>query len=505
MASADPSETRTTLPGVDRPFAPEHLRRRPRLGRLRTARAGAAPYVDVDGVAVLGSEGRFVRSAPRDTIRRRMLAAGDVIAAATAFILTAIVLGQDALGIGAAIAVALVIPICKASGLYDRDEHLLHKTTLDEGPALFRVAVLYTMVTWLAGGTIVDGHFGRDEGLLLLGLLLVLLVLMRAASRRLAGRLVDGERCLVLGDAESAERLAAQLDRCVGAKAAIVGRMPLDGGFDSLGAMLRSERIDRAVIAPRGDEGDARLLEAIGVVNRVGIQVSVLPSLFEVVGSTYELDQVEGSTLLGLRRHGLSRSSQLLKRAFDLCCGSLLLLAMAPLMAMIALAIKLDSRGPVFFRQRRVGFGDQVFEIFKFRTMIDGAEAQRAALTHRNEASGGLFKIEADPRITRVGRFLRQTSLDELAQLLNVLHGEMSLVGPRPLILDEDKLIEGHHRRRLSVPPGVTGLWQILGSARIPLDEMVKIDYLYGANWSLWLDVKILIRTIPFVLARRGL
>jgi lipopolysaccharide/colanic/teichoic acid biosynthesis glycosyltransferase len=174
-------------------------------------------------------------------------------------------------------------------------------------------------------------------------------------------------------------------------------------------------------------------------------------------------------------------------------------------MALISLAIKLDSRGPVFFRQRRMGREDTSFEIFKFRTMVDGADDHRKELADRNEAGGGLFKIEDDPRITRVGRFLRRTSLDELPQLINVLAGDMSLVGPRPLVLDEDSLIQGHHRHRLLVPPGVTGLWQIFGSARIPLNEMVKIDYLYGANWSLWLDLKILLRTVPVVFGQRGL
>jgi lipopolysaccharide/colanic/teichoic acid biosynthesis glycosyltransferase len=148
---------------------------------------------------------------------------------------------------------------------------------------------------------------------------------------------------------------------------------------------------------------------------------------------------------------------------------------------------------------------DEVFRIFKFRTMVPDADARRATLADRNEAGGGLFKIEDDPRITRVGGFLRRTSLDELPQLLNVIKGDMSLVGPRPLVLDEDSQIEGWQRHRLMLPPGATGMWQILGSARIPMSEMVKIDYLYGANWSLWLDVKIILRTVPFVLGRRGL
>ena len=142
--------------------------------------------------------------------------------------------------------------------------------------------------------------------------------------------------------------------------------------------------------------------------------------------------------------------------------------------------------------------------MLKFRTMFDGAEAEKAALHEVNEADG-LFKIADDPRITRVGRFLRRSSLDELPQLFNVLRGEMSLVGPRPLVPDEDERIEGWHRSRLEVTPGMTGLWQIFGSSRIPLHEMVKIDYLYGANWSLWLDVKILLRTVPYALGRRGL
>jgi lipopolysaccharide/colanic/teichoic acid biosynthesis glycosyltransferase len=173
-------------------------------------------------------------------------------------------------------------------------------------------------------------------------------------------------------------------------------------------------------------------------------------------------------------------------------------------MAAIALLIRLDSKGPVFFRQERVGQDGERFGLFKFRSMIPDAEARKASLRHLNEASG-LFKIADDPRITRVGKVLRRTSLDELPQLLNVLRGEMSLVGPRPLVVDEDAMISGLDRSRLHLTPGMTGHWQILGSARVPLEEMVGIDYLYVANWSLWTDVKILLRTIPFVLLRRGL
>ena len=143
--------------------------------------------------------------------------------------------------------------------------------------------------------------------------------------------------------------------------------------------------------------------------------------------------------------------------------------------------------------------------MLKFRSMVADAERIKDELREHNEADGGLFKITDDPRITRVGRFLRKTSLDELPQLLNVVRGDMSLVGPRPLVPDEDALIEGWQRRRLAVRPGMTGLWQIFGSSRIPMHEMVKIDYLYGANWSIWLDLKILLRTVPYVIRRRGM
>lgn len=143
--------------------------------------------------------------------------------------------------------------------------------------------------------------------------------------------------------------------------------------------------------------------------------------------------------------------------------------------------------------------------MLKFRTMVPGADELKADLGHLNEVDGGLFKISDDPRITRIGGFLRRTSVDELPQLFNVLKGDMSLVGPRPLVEDEDALIEGWRRRRLAVKPGMTGLWQVFGSARIPMHEMVKIDYIYGANWSVWLDVKILLRTLPYMVTRRGL
>jgi len=216
-------------------------------------------------------------------------------------------------------------------------------------------------------------------------------------------------------------------------------------------------------------------------------------------------DQVGGIPMLGVRRFGLTRSSRAVKRAVDVLGAGVGLAFAGPLMALIAMLIRLDTPGPALYRQLRVGRDGRHFTMLKFRSMVDGADAQRQALAREGDA-GGLFKIADDPRVTRIGRFLRRTSLDELPQLWNVLRSEMSLVGPRPLVIEEDQRVAGWHRRRLHLTPGMTGPWQVMGSAtvRVPLQDMVTIDYLYVANWSLWVDIKILARTISHVLSRRG-
>jgi exopolysaccharide biosynthesis polyprenyl glycosylphosphotransferase len=269
-------------------------------------------------------------------------------------------------------------------------------------------------------------------------------------------------------------------------------------------ALLSQEHdIHRVVVAPpETDQGE--VLDLIRASKALGLKVSVLPRMLEVVGSSVEFDDLEGLNVLGVRRFGLTRSSTLVKRAMDVAASGAGLLLLGPFFALIAIAIRLDSRGPVLFRQHRVGREGQMFEMLKFRTMVAGAERWQDELEEHNEADG-LFKIADDPRITRVGRILRRTSIDELPQLFNVLVGEMSLVGPRPLVLADDQRVHGWYRRRLHLTPGMTGRWQVLGSARVPLHDMVKLDYLYVANWSVWGDVKILLRTAGYMLGGRGL
>ena len=214
-------------------------------------------------------------------------------------------------------------------------------------------------------------------------------------------------------------------------------------------------------------------------------------------------DELPGLVLVTADAPGLGRTSARLKRAFDVCFAALVLILGAPLFGAIALLVKLDGPGPVIFAQTRIGREGRAFRMLKFRTMIDGADDLKPELLAANETQG-LFKIARDPRVTRAGRWLRQISLDELPQLLNVLRGEMSLVGPRPLVPLEDAQIIGADRRRLHLAPGMTGLWQLLAAPRAPLAEMVALDHLYAANWSLWADLKILVRTAPHVLGRRG-
>jgi lipopolysaccharide/colanic/teichoic acid biosynthesis glycosyltransferase len=239
------------------------------------------------------------------------------------------------------------------------------------------------------------------------------------------------------------------------------------------------------------------------------VQIDVVPRLFELLGPHAVIHSAEGLPLIGVRPVRLSRAAQASKRAFDVALAALGILLLTPLWLAVAAAIKLDSRGPVLFQQARMGARSKPFRIFKFRTMAADADARKADVIelNRHAEPGGdtrMFKISGDPRATRVGRVLRRYSIDELPQLFNVLLGDMSLVGPRPLILDEDRHVAGWARRRLDVKPGITGLWQVHGGSNIPFGEMVQLDYRYVRTWSLWSDVLLLIRTGAVILRGSG-
>jgi exopolysaccharide biosynthesis polyprenyl glycosylphosphotransferase len=283
-------------------------------------------------------------------------------------------------------------------------------------------------------------------------------------------------------------------------------QIPMLGPIEKLPQLVHERGVERVIVAfPDASRVDT--VETARTLNEIGVHVDVVPHVFEVVDPHVQLHAAEGLTLMGLPPTRWPRSSLILKRALDVSLASIGLVVLMPLFVAIAVAIKLDSRGPVFFRQVRIGAGGRPFRMLKFRTMVADADDRKPAFAHLNKHANGdprMFKIHDDPRVTRVGRFLRTYSLDEFPQLFNVLCGHMSLVGPRPLIPEEDRHVNGWRRKRLQLKPGMTGLWQVLGRDGIPFEEMVQLDYRYVTYWSVTTDLKLIARTFP-LLRRRHL
>jgi exopolysaccharide biosynthesis polyprenyl glycosylphosphotransferase len=280
----------------------------------------------------------------------------------------------------------------------------------------------------------------------------------------------------------------------------VMDGLPVFGTVDDIAQISTEHRVQAVIIA--GSAAGGSTLQSIDSALSADVNVRVSPGLANLGAARVILEPLDGMALFSLRRHRFSRRQRLLKRTVDLGVTSVALLIATPFMIAIALAIKLTSPGPVLFKQKRVGAQEREFTILKFRTMVVGAHAQRDALD--NEADGLLFKMRRDPRVTRVGRFLRKTSLDELPQLLNVLKGEMSLVGPRPALPEETARYVESQRGRLRVKPGVTGLWQVNGRHDLVFEDYVRYDLFYVENWSLTMDLYILAKTIPALLTARG-
>ena len=411
--------------------------------------------------------------------------------------------------------------------LYHLDSHRADYRAADEIGPVLQMATLWSWSTLIALLVVRPDRLPVTQIALFWALTVGLLTAFRSMMRAFArSRPWYVQNALVIGPAAQTAAIIRKIQRHPewGIKAtahvevptteAPVGRTPrpldvtaLLPDDAELIALVRRLGVDRVMLAPALSESRRRV-ELLCELAQLGVHVDLIPSWSAAVGARLDVHEMEGMPLLTVPRARMGRSSLRLKRALDVVVGAAAIVVLAPVMAACAIAIKLDSPGPVLFRQRRVGRDDEPFELFKFRSMCDGADVQKQDVAELNLHGGGteagMFKIREDPRVTRVGAILRRYSLDELPQLFNILRGEMSFVGPRPLIETEDRQVEGRFRRRLGITPGLTGLWQVHGRSEIPFDEMVTLDYLYVTNWSLWGDVKLLMRTVSVVLRRRG-
>ena len=448
--------------------------------------------------------------------------------------------------------------VAKANGLYEGDERQLGHSTSDEIGPLLQLVTIGTWLVFVVGEVVafVDIRFGK---LVLFWLLAMAAVpLMRVSARSIvSGRASMVQNVVIVGRGEVAELVETKIRHHGGSRLRVLGVVDVRGARDDLHGQSGRERgpddrqleekllaraheangrvdsspgversgkndaepaltatsilangvqgepIDRVIITSM-DASPENVVSLIRTLHEKGIHVDVVPRFFELFSPFIGNRGMGGFPLLSLPAVPISRLSLAAKRAFDFGAALAAIVLLAPLGIIAALAIKLDTPGPVFFRQIRMGSGARRFVIVKFRTMRMEAEVEKASLVERNhylasEREPEMFKATDDPRVTRVGRFLRRYSLDELPQLLNVLKGDMSLVGPRPLILEEDRFVKGWGRRRLSLRPGITGVWQVLGRNDIRFAEMVALDHQYVATWSFQNDLRLLVKTLAVV------
>jgi exopolysaccharide biosynthesis polyprenyl glycosylphosphotransferase len=455
----------------------------------------------------------------RGAVMARMLFFGDSLAACSAAAIAVSVLGLDPWGslIYAACVTALWPLAAFSIGLYRSDQLATWASSVTEVPRAF-VAIL--LITWPL--------FGIASGLPLEDVvtLTFLTVVGIAAFAPIARTFVRAglhrapdlrQRTLILGSGMVAGEVVTKLRNNTQFGLVPIGivddevhhpgtpDLPWLGRFDDLREIIEVQGADRVIIAFT-QASHEQLLESIRACRDAGVAIDVVPRLFEFLDGVRALHQVGGLPLLSIGAQNLTSSSVAAKRALDVFGSLALLTLFGPLMIATAIAIKLESRGPVFFRQPRAGRGHSSFKLIKFRSMYVDAEERKHEIGELNEASDGvMFKIRRDPRVTSVGRVIRRFSIDELPQLFNVLRGEMSLVGPRPLIFPETAALdENWHLRRLELRPGLTGPWQVYGRSQSPFQEMVRFDYQYVAGWSLARDIELLLATLPAVISGRG-
>jgi exopolysaccharide biosynthesis polyprenyl glycosylphosphotransferase len=421
------------------------------------------------------------------------------------------------------IALPAWVVAAKLYKLYDRDEERTDHSTVDDVVGVFH---LVTVSVWIAFGV------GHATGLFTPDLMkttafwafaIVLIPVCRSLARSIcrrrpeyiqntiivgAGRVGQSIARKYLQHPEYGIRLLGFVDDEPRERRDDIGDLTLLGPLSDLTDLVRAYGVERVVIA-FSNIPEVELLDLVRTLRESDVQTDIVPRLYEVVPPNIGIHGVEGLPLVNLPPFRMARSSVYLKRTLDIVVSLTSLIVLAPLLALVAGLIKLDSRGPIFFKQTRMGAKDRPFDMLKFRTMVVDADDRKHEVAHLNKhlEPGGdarMFKVRNDPRVTRVGRALRRYSIDELPQLINVLKGEMSLVGPRPLILDEDQHVRDWARSRVRLQPGITGPWQVLGRENIPFQEMVTLDYFYVTSWSMLNDLRLLLQTVPAVARSRA-
>ena len=470
--------------------------------------------------AALAAVSHDSRAAQRSTVLRRVLLAADIGSALIGGLISGLLFDLSVADTAALTGVLIAFSVILAFvfGLYSDNDLLTWASGLTDAP---RALVAALVLAWpvLGIATVLDPGAPALLAIVATALTAGLDGVGRALGRGWAHRIAPlRQRTVIVGSGMVADRLADRLERHGEFGLQTIGLVDDDvhtlngnqhlaklGALDQLDEVLEECEVDRVIIA-FSRASHQQLLSCIRTCRDHRVAVDVVPRLFELLDGAQSLNQVGGLPLLSIGAPPLNAASRVAKRGLDILGSAFLLIILSPLLIAIAIAIKIDSRGPVFFRQVRAGRGNSQFKLIKFRSMYRDAEERKRQYEKENEATDGvMFKIKRDPRITRVGGFLRRYSLDELPQLLNVLVGEMSLVGPRPLILKEAKhAAQNWHARRLDLRPGITGLWQVSGRSDLPFQEMIRFDYQYVSGWSLARDVEILLATVPVVISGRG-
>jgi exopolysaccharide biosynthesis polyprenyl glycosylphosphotransferase len=380
-------------------------------------------------------------------------------------------------------------------GLYSRDAQRADHSTADDAPAVLNMTTLGAWLLYVLARITGAADLEVPKLIAFWAAAIVAILVSRALARLITRRSIAFvQNSIIVGAGSVGQLVGRKLLQHPEYGINPVGfvddhpeerthqdRLSVLGDTAQLPELVRQFDVERVIVAFNSGPYDSTL-SAVRDLADQGVQVDIVPRLYEVVGAETTVHAVEGLPLLSVPPPGLSWSKRGLKRALDLVVASAALLVLGPLFGLVALLIRFDSHGPAFFRQPRIGENSRTFRIWKFRT----------------------FKIHDDPRVTRVGRFLRRCSIDELPQLFNVIRGDMSIVGPRPLIPDEHQYVTDWAERRLALRPGMTGLWQVLGRNGIGFDEMVRLDYVYVNTWSLWNDLRLMARTVPAVFGANG-